>query len=198
MYKEDIIGYITIEFISFADGKKTLFWAIDLKRGLTDTQSHFQFVRSIQKLGSFGTISSQNANDSNHQDISEILLNKNKQIAMFSIPSMISPKIAYLKMKEMVNMFRNEHLIYDIDRKTGIVFSISDIIQAGIIGIFGISESERSNLQLLEESISTFLTLLPDGNGSSNSDLKYDDVPISEIVTSIKAFIKQKMKIINE
>eukprot|EP00340_Litonotus_pictus_P012515 CAMPEP_0170539182 /NCGR_PEP_ID=MMETSP0209-20121228/103769_1 /TAXON_ID=665100 ORGANISM="Litonotus pictus, Strain P1" /NCGR_SAMPLE_ID=MMETSP0209 /ASSEMBLY_ACC=CAM_ASM_000301 /LENGTH=383 /DNA_ID=CAMNT_0010841043 /DNA_START=304 /DNA_END=1456 /DNA_ORIENTATION=- len=36
LYQQDIIGYVTVEFIAFNDGKKTLFWAIDLQLGMTD------------------------------------------------------------------------------------------------------------------------------------------------------------------
>lgn len=183
---------MTIEFISFADGKKMLFWAIDLKLGYSESHSQINFIKMINSAGLFA--SGANNNDSNLQEYSDILT-RNDEYNIFSIPFIISNRIARLKMKELVNVFRTEHLIYDLDKKKGIIFSISDIIQAGIIGIFGTSESNRSCLQILEETLSTLKSLLPE-EGHINTDLRYDEVEISELISSIKGFIKLKMKVI--
>ena len=43
LYSQEIIGYITLEFITFHDGKKMIYWGIDIKYGLTQQICDLQF-----------------------------------------------------------------------------------------------------------------------------------------------------------
>ena len=190
LYSQSIIGYITVEFICFSDGNKTLFWAIDLKNRLSDVHCQLEFSNKLNQL----TKNNQNtANNCSNENLINTLQNK-ETLYVFSIPYLISRKISFLKMKSLINSFRSEHLIYDIDKSNGIIFSISDIIQSGIIGIFGISNNYRFCLQLLEDSVSTFKSLLPDNQ--ENKEIQ-NELDIYDIISVIRLHIKQKMKIVN-
>ena len=188
LYQQDIIGYVTAEFIVFSDGKKTLFWAIDLKLGLTDIITQIQFTENLNRM----TIGKNN--------IKEVIsLNTNTKINYyFAIPSFISPKISYLRMKDLVNVFRSEQLIYDMDKKSGIIFNIPDVIQAGMIGLMGVSNSHKDSLQLMEDSIYAFNSILSTTSKDQiNSEIKYDDVEAIELIGRLKLYIKSKLKQLN-
>ena len=43
LYSQEIIGYITLEFITFHDGKKMIYWGVDIKYGLTQQICDLQF-----------------------------------------------------------------------------------------------------------------------------------------------------------
>ena len=43
LYSQEIIGYVTLEFITFHDGKQTLYWGIDMKYGLTQIICDLQY-----------------------------------------------------------------------------------------------------------------------------------------------------------
>lgn len=206
MYKQNIFGYISVEFISFLDNNKTLFWAIDLRRGYTDTHSQYDFIDVINNK----SIKSNTVEDTKNIALESFQDNNNtgnEELYFFSIPCMISHSIALLKMKDIVSTFRTEQLIYDLEKKRGIIFSISDIIQSGILGIFGLGGDMKSCLTILEESLNTFKYLLPNNYAVNKKlqcttkdsyKLSFDDASkINDIFLNIKNFIKIKIKILD-
>ena len=43
LYSQEIIGYVTLEFITFHDGKKVRYWGLDMKYGVTNQICDLQF-----------------------------------------------------------------------------------------------------------------------------------------------------------
>ena len=43
LYSQEIIGYVTLEFITFHDGKKVCYWGLDMKYGVTNQICDLQF-----------------------------------------------------------------------------------------------------------------------------------------------------------
>lgn len=109
---------------------------------------------------------------------------------------LISPKISYLRMKELVNVFKAEHLIYDIDRLSGVVFNIPDIIQSGMIGLLGISDGLKDCLQLIEESVNSMSSILTTSTKVSN-DNRFDEIEATELISRLKIFLRVKNKQLN-
>lgn len=160
--------------LAFSDGKKTLFWAIDLKAGLTDNISHINFMNILNKF------TAKNIEDESNY--------------YFTLNNFISQRISYQRMKDMVNVFRTEQLIYDLNKNTGIIFSIPDVIQCGMIGIMGVSKKYFDLIQLLEESVLTFNALLSSCQKTIETEQWYDDIEAMELISRLKLLIKSKVK----
>ncbi len=103
LYENGVIGYCTIELVAFYESQKILFWAIDLKFGMTDYTASF-------RLNDFLYNQSKN-NHSRSLSILNSSLNldfRDKDQVSFVFPHLINENIANLKMKELVHLFRTE------------------------------------------------------------------------------------------
>lgn len=112
----------------------------------------------------------------------------------FTLNNFISQKISYQRMKDLVNVFRTEQLIYDLNKNSGIIFSIPDVIQCGVIGVMGVSKKYFDLIQLLEESILTFNALISSCQKTIENDQWYDDIEATELISKLKLLIKSKVK----
>lgn len=187
LFEQDVIGYVTVELVAFADGKKSLFWAIDLKLGFTDIMSQLYFAEGLNK-----------SLDSNHSEMMESNSILDKKYFYFTIPTIISNKISYLRMKELVNVFRSEHLIYDMDKKIGVVFNIPDVIQSGIIGLLGVSDGQKEVLQLIEESAEALNSVLTTKNSKeSKNEFVFDEIDAQDLISRLKLFLRHKLKMLS-
>ena len=153
LYKQKIIGYVTIELIVFKSNanynysniqQQTInnnidYWAIDLKFGLTDISSSINFSSFL-----YNHYYDKNNIDMNLINISltkEKLLNNDK-CKIFTFPFLSHPKISEILMKDLVKSFKLENLIYDVEKKRGTIFNFSDVLECGNLGICGILNME--------------------------------------------------------
>ena len=155
LYKNDIIGFVTIELIAFKDYKEHLtyikennkinYWAIDLKFGLNEILAsinfcNFLYNRSSEKM----KIDNEILNVSNNS-LEKHLINSSEKYAIFTFPFLSHNLISHIKLNDFVKAFRNENLIFDIESKQGIIFNFSDSLECGCFGIQGILNLEFSN-----------------------------------------------------
>ncbi len=106
------------------------------------------------------------------------------------IPHMVHPNFSHIKMKDIVQFFRIDNLIYDIEKKNGIIFNLPDIIQGCMIGILAIGNNFKTacnfikgSLELIKLQIQTKETKLPD-------DIRNDNIDFNEIVECIRIRLK--------
>ncbi len=155
LYKNDIIGFVTIELIAFKNYKEHLtyikennkinYWAIDLKFGLNEILAsinfcNFLYNRSAEKM----KIDNGLLNVSNNS-LEKHLINTSEKYAIFTFPFLSHNLISHIKLNDFVKAFRNENLIFDIETKQGIIFNFSDSLECGCFGIQGILNFEFSN-----------------------------------------------------
>ena len=152
LYEHDIIGYVTIELIAFRNYRNTNtneneinYWAIDIKFGLNDLLSsikfcHFLYSHAMDKL-QVPDINMINLSLNNER----IMMNDKCEI--FTFPFLSHPRISEIQMKDLVKEFRNENLIFDVEKRKGIIFNFSDILQCGNMGVCGILNLEDVDLQ---------------------------------------------------
>lgn len=164
-----------------------MFWAIDLKLGLTDEISNILFCEFL-----FNHSSKQNPNTSIVH--SESVLNSSEHF-IFSSPFIVHPNIANLKMKDLVNDFRSELLIFDIQKKNGIVFNLPDVLQSGILGISGISHGERELWKFIENSFNLLKNRIIHKEFSKvHDDFRNDRLDFSEIISRLRMILKNMNK----
>jgi len=111
----------------------------------------------------------------------------------FILPIIIHSEIASLKMRELVSMFRNELLVYDLEKRNGIVFNLPDIIQCGMFGICGITRNKEDCYKLFESSVNLIKNIISrkdNKNISLSIELKTDIIDCNELVGRIKYFMK--------
>ena len=152
LYKQKIIGYVTIELIVFKSNYNYSniqqqnkdngldYWAIDLKFGLTDMSSSINFSAFL-----YNHYYDKNNLDLNLINISltkEKLLNNDK-CKIFTFPFLSHPRISEIHMKDLVKSFKLENLIYDVEKKSGTIFNFSDVLECGNMGICGILNLEE-------------------------------------------------------
>ncbi len=159
LYNQGIIGYCTVELIvtlapidpnlvkSNEEYPKTLFWAVDLRQGMTDYMTNFSFCNFIFKntKNLLKTGLATNINFTKESD--------QGQTTYFSIPNVIEPEMGEVKMSDIIKIFKSESLVYDINKSSGIVFSFPDLIQCGIFGLSAIGNSQRECLKIISDCI---------------------------------------------
>ena len=203
LYKQKIMGYVTIELIVFKtnfnyqnnsknDDFGRDYWAIDLKFGLTDISSSINFCSFL--YNHYYDKLNLDINLFNINLTKEKLLSNDK-CKIFSFPFLSHAKISEIKMKDLVKSFKNENLIYDVEKKKGIIFNFSDVLECGNLGICGIlnledGEMGNENFELWKMihnslhiiAISVKLNEIPP---NLNEDKRTDDIDIADIFNKI-------------
>ena len=229
LYGQNIIGYVTIEFIAFIVDKNIKYWGIDMKFGLTDhitslQYSYFLYIQSTIQSGLYlnngnGNGNSSGNNNNNQDDISEkeIEIDYGKIIndaLAFSIPVIVSNSISELMLKDFLGYYRYQNLVFDMEKREGVIFNLPDTLQSGILGICGIinlDQTDRhkgeSNLwNIMERSLNCLLTLINKHCKKSkrieehfNSDKRRNDnLNLHQIYSKVKVTAKQKGKVFED
>lgn len=202
LYKQDIIGYVTIEFITFHDGKRILYWGIDLKFGFSNLiasvqWAYFLYIQAIIDYKLKNEVTDDNKLTDAFLDPSKLIDNA----IAFVIPGITDKKIAYLKMKDFLTTYRYENLVFDLEKREGVIFNFFDTLECGSFGLCGIilKENNKKNEELkvwktlekctkIIKDLTKTIRLKPIDNGR-NDILEYKDV-----YSKIKTVLKQKIK----
>ena len=151
LYKQKIMGYVTIELIVFKNNYNYSniqqstnelgqeYWAIDLKFGLTDISSAINFSSFL--YNHYYDKANPDMNLINISLTREKLLSNDK-CKIFTFPFLSHPRISEIHMKDLVKSFKLENLIYDVEKKSGTIFNFSDVLECGNLGICGILNLE--------------------------------------------------------
>ncbi|MCQ2817558.1 MAG: hypothetical protein MJ252_09870 [archaeon] len=200
LYEKDIIGYVTLELIltrSDVGYNTILFNAIDIKFGLTDISSSINFCltlynSSIEMLADRENLDGSLSINNNSME----LITKNLcKCQMFTFPFFTHDRIKKLKMFDLVKSFRNENLIYDIEKKKGVLFNFSDVLQCGCMGLCGIFNEDKDvnsvNIEMWDmiracfAIMSVAVKLNNDFQSSVDTDARSDFVEFVEIYSKI-------------
>ena len=230
LYSQEIIGYVTIECITFHDGKKILYWGIDMKYGLTqqicDLQyCYFLYIQSTnlnkeRNLNNFGLIKEEpddqsEKNSSNSSCFNEhcIIDCKNynyilSDILAFSFHYISTDLVKEIKLKDFLREFRFSNIIYDIEKKEGIIFNLCDGLECGFFGLCGVcnlDSLERIYPSLkLWKLIDKTMGILKDfifknqkknilsNMGKNESPDRNDKIDINLIFRKVKDILKEK------
>ena len=249
LYSQDIIGYVTLEFITFHDGKKIIYWGIDMKYGITNQICDLQFcyilyVQSsmIKKNKNYFNyllsdeikeeskhrnnninISSNNINNeeseshsyfSNSENCSYIIDYKKynyilSDVMAFSFHYISTDLIKEIKLKNFLKEFRYSNLVFDLEKKEGIVFNFCDTLESGIFGMCGVLnldviEMSNPNLRLWKmiyrviEVLKEYIyrtqkkLMLDKLNKGFLEKTRNDQIDIQDIFKKVKNMMKEK------
>ena len=194
LYSQEIIGYVTLEFITFHDGKNIRYWGVDMKYGITNQICDLQFcyilyiqssiikknknyfnyllsdeVKEEPKMKISNNNSNSNINNNINTDESEshsYLYNSENcayivdikkynyilsDVKTFSFNYIITDLIKEIKLKHFLKEFRYSNLVFDLEKKEGVIFNFCDTLESGIFGICGVL-----NLDVIEMSNPNF------------------------------------------
>ena len=194
LYSQEIIGYVTLEFITFHDGKNIRYWGVDMKYGITNQICDLQFcyilyiqssiikknknyfnyllsdeVKEEPKMKISNNNSNSNINNNINTDESEshsYLYNSENcayivdikkynyilsDVKTFSFNYIITDLIKEIKLKNFLKEFRYSNLVFDLEKKEGVIFNFCDTLESGIFGICGVL-----NLDVIEMSNPNF------------------------------------------
>jgi hypothetical protein len=91
-----------------------------------------------------------------------------------------------------VQFFRVEYLIYDIEKRNGIIFNLPDIIQSGMIGLCAIGSSHKQINTLLKNSIELLkLQINVKEQKYNHYDSRNDAIPFDEITDTLRTYFKK-------
>ena len=172
LYSQEIIGYITLEFITFHDGKKMIYWGIDMKYGLTQQICDLQFCyilyvqstllknnnnyfnnflsedikeesEEYNKKGNIEDNESKTYSNNNSENCAYLIDNKNysdilSDTMVFNFHHISTDLIREIKLKDFLKEFRYSNIIFDIEKKEGVIFNLCDGLECGIFGLCGI------------------------------------------------------------
>ena len=165
LYHQDIIGYVTIECITFHDGTKVLYWCTDLVYGLTQTicdiqygyffyiQANLYINRFTEEIYNIANNNSNNNNgdnfsDNNQSEINSSIINEINynqilsKVMTFSIPYISTEIIKNTKLKNLLRDFLYDNIEFAVEKKEGIILNFCDGLECGIFGIVGIINNE--------------------------------------------------------
>jgi hypothetical protein len=148
LYDHNIIGYVTIDFIVFKNIKnenEINYWAIDIKFGLNDLLSSIKFCYFLYSHSMDKFEPQDLKNIESGYDIDNEIINIH-QCMVFTFPFLYHPNISDIQMKNLVQEYRRDNLIFDLEKKNGIIFNFSDILKCGNMGLCGILNT--SNIEL--------------------------------------------------
>jgi hypothetical protein len=151
-------------------------------------------------------------NSHSHSDVNVSHQSENKKMNShindfysFVIPSLVHSQIAKIKMKDIVYLFRTEILVYDIEKRNGIVFNLADVLQCGMIGLCGMINCEdkdrdkENNIydlwKLLDGSLNLIKTQVytKDYKNVFN-DYRTDLIDLNDILGRVKMLTKNALK----
>ena len=168
-YLQNIIGYITIECITFHNGKKILYWCTDVIYGLTQTitdilYGYFLYNQAKEKSkesetnefwknklneeNSTNKENNENINTKNSGLTSSIIEDKNNNklmtnIKVFNIPYITTEIIRDIKLKNFLRDYKYNNIMFNINKREGVIFNLCDGLECGIFGICGIINNEH-------------------------------------------------------
>ena len=195
LYSQEIIGYITLEFITFHDGKNIRYWGVDMKYGITNqicdlqfcyilyiqssiikkNKNYFNYLLSdevkeepkmkISNNNSNSNINNNNINTDESESHSYLYNSENcayivdikkynyilSDVKTFSFNYIITDLIKEIKLKHFLKEFRYSNLVFDLEKKEGVIFNFCDTLESGIFGICGVL-----NLDVIEMSNPNF------------------------------------------
>ena len=170
-YHQNVIGYITIEFITFHDGKKVLYWCTDVIYGLTQNicdilYGYFLYNQSKEKTNKSNdfwknkiednspnkdskelTSNDNNINTKNSRLTTSVIEEKNinriiTHVKVFNIPYIITEIIKSIKLKHFLRDYKYNNLIFDENTGEGVMFNFCDGLECGIFGLCGIINND--------------------------------------------------------
>ena len=252
LYSQEIIGYVTLEFITFHDGKNIRYWGVDMKYGVTNQICDLQFcyilyiqssiikknknyfnyllsdeVKEEPKMKISNNNSNSNINNNINTDESEshsYLYNSENcayivdikkynyilsDVKTFSFNYIITDLIKEIKLKHFLKEFRYSNLVFDLEKKEGVIFNFCDTLESGIFGICGVLnldviEMSNPNFRLWKM-ISNIINVFKDYVYSTQKKLvinklskglmekpRTDLVELNDIFTRIKNIMKEK------
>jgi hypothetical protein len=151
---------------------------VDIKYGISDTLMCLKFSEFLF----------------DHSQIysSKSLISEEEKCFSFIIPYLMHSNIANIKMKDLVQFFRVEYLIYDVEKRNGIIFNLPDIIQSGMIGLCAIASSSKQVNSLLKSSIELLkLQINTKERKSYNYESKSDAISFDEIAEILRTYLKK-------
>ena len=195
LYSQEIIGYVTLEFITFHDGKNIRYWGVDMKYGITNqicdlqfcyilyiqssiikkNKNYFNYLLSdevkeepkmkISNNNSNSNINNNNINTDESESHSYLYNSENcayivdikkynyilSDVKTFSFNYIITDLIKEIKLKHFLKEFRYSNLVFDLEKKEGVIFNFCDTLESGIFGICGVL-----NLDVIEMSNPNF------------------------------------------
>jgi hypothetical protein len=96
-------------------------------------------------------------------------------------------------MKDFVHFFRSEQIVFDLEKRNGVLFNLPDILQCGMIGISGLSSNFKSLLKLIDNSISIIRNEVYNTGYKVHtySDTRSDGIELSDVFSRLKTYMKK-------
>lgn len=98
-------------------------------------------------------------------------------------------------MKDLVHYFRSEMLVFDLEKRNGIVFNLPDVLQCGMLGISGIAHSYKHLWKIIDNSFNLIKSqVFTKDYKPILQDFRSDLIDLNEIIGRIKMFVKNLSK----
>jgi hypothetical protein len=256
LYSQGIVGYVTLDCITFHNTKKILYWCVDMKYGYSQTICDIQFcyflyIQSIlqkdilknkinininnineeKKENNFNIdynsesfmnnkkenennpinyIKNKNNDDDMNNNLNENL-NSNELLSgsmVFNIPYISEDLLKEIKLKDLLREFRYNNLVYNSEKREGVIFNLCDGLECGIFGLCGIINLKdiekltpelklwkliNISIDLLKNMIFKLKKEIVISSISKFNNLERNDkIDLLNIINKIKKMIKEK------
>ena len=209
--KQGVIGHVTVDLVSFPDptspNSHPLFWAVDINWYLTDWAAvwfFFWFLMEGQLDQYTGQYTIDKYDGQSVRD-SKISLSKTSdrkteadefEERWFLYCSYIHHLgLATIQYKTFFHMCRLESISFDLEKRRGTTFILSDCLQSGLLSILTVGDNRNELVDKMVESLNFIQTQagpLPIKN--MNDDTRSDDIDVTDVFSKIRLIQKAMNK----
>lgn len=211
LYEKGVIGHVTVDLVSFPDptspNSHPLFWAVDINCFLTDcaaTCFFFWFLMEGQLDQYTGQYTIDKYEGKSIRD-SKISISKTSEQnteadeveeRCFMYCSYIHHYgLASIQYKTFFHMCRLESISFDLEKRDGTTFILSDCLQSGMLSILSVAESRAEVVEKMVESLNFIQSQAgPLPIKSTNDDTRSDDISITDVFSKIRLIQKAMNK----
>ena len=139
LFQKGIIGFVTINFITYKDGNQISYSCIDMKYGYSQIISDMQYCYLLYH-SAFNKI---NKSKNSFFHIENYVEKLSTDCMFFSIPNIISDYMKDIKLKYLINYYNCNKLFFNQSGREGIALNICDGLESGIFGLCGMINLEE-------------------------------------------------------
>lgn len=169
LYSKGVYGYITVDMAAFPDVVQKghpLFWMIGLDVYLNQLSSGFfafDFLTKgvIDKVsGRYFLAPKDNSNILGAENQSESnALEEFEERSYIYIPFLLHDGLSKYNYRDFFQLCRKSQISYDLEKKLGYVFVLSDRLEMGVLSLLTINESSRKSVKSATDAINFVLNI---------------------------------------
>jgi hypothetical protein len=151
-----MLGFFTLDLMVFPEGQELSIWAVGLDCYLNDLTSA-QFLATYMTGTEFDVDRSLSVVEESSMASASSVLGGGPACSFLYAPMVENNLLTKMELKTFFKMCRMDNISFDIKKRAGIIFTLLDSLQSGVIGLMAFSSSPDSIYRYMNNGF-TFLS----------------------------------------